>query len=1081
MKKTFAWIMIATMIMSLKLPTPSTDPNRPLWMRYPVISPDGQTIVFTYKGDLYKVPTSGGIAAPITLSEGYDFMPVFTPDGKSIVFASDRHGNFDLFSVGLNGGTSKRLTFHSSSDYPQCISSDGKSILFTSSRMDNAEMSQFPYGALGELYAVPLEGGREKQSLSIAVEDVKLNKNGTKMLFHDKKGYEDPLRKHHTSSVTRDIWMYDKKGESFTKMSSFNGEDRTPIWNNEETEIYFLSEKSGSFNVWKTSEKNPSEVTQVTKFDKNPVRFLSIANNNTLCYGYDGEIYTQQAGGEAKRVSITIQTDERYADQKTEVFTDGATEMSMSPNGKEAAFVVHGEVYVVSFEGGITRRITATPEQERNVSFSPDGKSILYASERNQIWGIYETKLVRKEEKHFFNATLLKEEALVVNSNESFQPAYSPNGKEIAYLENRTGINVFTIATKKTRTVLAANRNYSYSDGDQGFDWSPDSRYLLVQFLQEGNWHEQIGLIDVTGKEPMLEMTQSGFANSGAKFQMNGKMMLWFSNRNGMKNVASHGAQQDAYGLFFSQETLDQFKLKNPEYDLWKEEKAKEKTDKTSVDKTDKSKTDSSKVEPLNIEKNGLLDRKVRLTQNSSDLSDAFISADGEKVYYFTSFEEGANLWVRKVKDDETKILIKLNASGVSSMRMDADGKNIFGIIDGRLVKLDLEKGERKDISFSAEMNWDGAAERAYLFEHMWRQVVKKFYVTDLQKVDWNYYKTTYAKFLPYINNNRDFADLGSELLGELNASHTGCFYRPKVKNGDETAHLGAFFDESYSGNGLKIQEVIEKGPLTVSKTEIKAGVIIEKIDGVEITSTTNYYPLLNRKVGKTTLLSLYDPAGNKRWEETTKPVGAGQINGLLYQRWIKRMQAMTEKLSNGQLGYMHVQGMDDGSYREFYDQVMGKYINKKALIVDTRFNGGGWLHDDLATFLSGKQYINFVPREQKIGIEPGSKWVKPSAVLMSEGNYSDAHMFPVVYKTLGIGPLIGMPVPGTGTAVWWETLQDPTLRFGIPQVGVMTMDGKYYENNQCEPDYKVENDYKTMLKGEDAQLKKAVEVLMAK
>ena len=172
-------------------------------------------------------------------------------------------------------------------------------------------------------------------------------------------------------------------------------------------------------------------------------------------------------------------------------------------------------------------------------------------------------------------------------------------------------------------------------------------------------------------------------------------------------------------------------------------------------------------------------------------------------------------------------------------------------------------------------------------------------------------------------------------------------------------------------------------------------------------------------------MLSLFDPATGKRWEETVKPAAGWAMGDLLYQRWVKRMQEMTDKLSNGKLGYMHVKGMDDGSYREFYDQVMGKYVNKQALIVDTRFNGGGWLHDDLATFLSGKQYINFVPRENQIGVEPANKWNKPSIVIMNEGNYSDAHMFPMVYKTLGIGKLVGMPVPGTGTAVWWENLQD--------------------------------------------------------
>jgi C-terminal processing protease CtpA/Prc len=457
------------------------------------------------------------------------------------------------------------------------------------------------------------------------------------------------------------------------------------------------------------------------------------------------------------------------------------------------------------------------------------------------------------------------------------------------------------------------------------------------------------------------------------------------------------------------------------------------------------------------------------------------MSPDGEKLYYFTSYDDLTQLYVRKYKDDETKVLVNLNAGGVWSAQMDSEGKNIYCVVDGRLVKIDLEKGERKDIAFNAEMNYDGYAERSYLFEHIWRQAKVKFYRTDLHGVDWAGYKATYAKFLPHINNNKDFSELCSELLGELNASHTGCFYRPRYKNADETANLGAFFDESYAGKGLKIKEVIEKGPLVSATSQIKAGTIIEKIDGVEITANMNYYSLLNRKAGKYTLLSCFDASTNKHWEETIKPFAPYQMNGLLYKRWIKRMQAMTEQLSNGELGYMHVQGMDDDSFREFYDQVMGKYINKKALIVDTRFNGGGWLHDDLATFLSGKQYITFMPREQKIGMEPGSKWTKPSCVLMGEGNYSDAHMFPVVYKTLGIGKLIGMPVPGTGTAVWWESLQDPTLVFGIPQVSVMDMQGNYYENNQCEPDFKVVNDYNTMLKGEDAQLKKAVEVLLGK
>jgi tricorn protease len=1056
----------------------SSQKNTPMWLRYPNISPDGKTIVFNYKGDIYKVDAAGGVAIPITLSDAHDFMAIWSPDGKWIAYASDKAGNYDIYVMPAEGGESKRLTYHSSSDYPAYFTPDGKHIVYNSNRQDEKDFIQPTPARLPELYMVSVIGGQEKQLLSIAADDAKINKAGDKIIFHDKKGYEDNWRKHHTSSVTRDVWMYDMKGNKFTQLTTFNGEDRNPVYSNDEKTIFYLSEKSGNFNVWKMDAANPGTQTQVTKFEKDPVRFLSVGANNVMCYSQNGEIYTQTEGGEAKKLAVTINSDERYATERTESFSSGATEMNVSSNGKEVVFIVRGEVFVASVENGTTKRITNTAGQERSAGFSPDGRSIVYASERNNIWGIYKTDLTRKEENYFFNSTILKEEPLVVGKSECFQPKYSPDGNEVAFLDDRTGVKVINLKSKAIRTIMPAEKNYSYSDGDQSFDWSPDGKYLLVHFLQEGQWRTEVGLADAQGKDPIIDLTESGFDNGGAKWAMNGKAMIWFSSRHGMKNVASHGNQTDAYGLFFTKAAYERFKMKKEDYALLKE--AEEKKDKDK-DKDKKDTAKKSSLPVVKIEKDGLSDRKARLTIHSSLLADALLSPDAEKLFYLTKFEGGYDLWQTKFKENETKLLVKLDAGSVGEMMFDKDAKNIFFTYSGKLAKINIEKAEKKDINFNAEMNLNTAAERDYMFEHMWRQVVKKFYVTDLQKTDWNYYKENYAKFLPYINNNRDYAEMCSELLGELNASHTGCIYRAAGRNPDQTASLGAFFDENYKGNGIKISEVVEKGPLAVDGSQIKAGTIIEKINGEDITPETNYYKFLNRIAGKPTLLSLYDEATKKRWDETIKPITYDWLNELLYQRWIKRMQAMVNTLSNGELGYMHVRGMNDEAYREFYDQVMGKYANKKALIVDTRYNGGGWLHDDLATFLSGKKYIDFVPKERHIGVEPGGKWIKPSAVLMSEGNYSDAHMFPVVYRTLGIGKLIGMPVAGTGTAVWWENLQDQTITFGIPQVGIKDPEGKYYENNQLEPDFKVVNEYTPMLKGEDQQIKEAVKVLMGK
>jgi C-terminal processing protease CtpA/Prc len=240
-----------------------------------------------------------------------------------------------------------------------------------------------------------------------------------------------------------------------------------------------------------------------------------------------------------------------------------------------------------------------------------------------------------------------------------------------------------------------------------------------------------------------------------------------------------------------------------------------------------------------------------------------------------------------------------------------------------------------------------------------------------------------------------------------------------------------------------------------------------------------DFNPLLNHRVGQPTLLSIFDVTKNTRFEVTVKPISTADQDELLYRRWVKQRRELVDRLSNGTVGYVHLRGMDDESYRETYSEALGRDSTKKALIVDTRYNGGGNLRDILATFLSGKPYLEFIPRGQSIGWEPQAKWQKKSVVLAGESNYSDAHLFPWVYQHLGIGKVVGMPVPGTGTSVWWELLQDPKLFFGIPEVGLRDEKGQFMEQTQVEPDVKVRNDAQSIGEGKDQQLEKAVEILM--
>jgi len=1040
----------------------------PLWLRYPAISPDGKWIAFCYKGDIYKVSADGGAAIALSISTAYDYMPVWSPDGKKIAFASNRYGNFDIFVIASEGGEAKRLTTHSGNERPWTFTPDSKNILFSASIMDLASNIMFPIGLISELYSVGTDGGRIKMVITTPAEEVRTDKSGNVIIYQDRKGYENIWRKHHTSSIARDIWMYNHTTGKHTKLSSFAGEDRNPVFSADGSEIYYLSEQFNSnFNVCKLSVANPQSVSQITKHDKHPVRFLTVANDEKLCYSYDGQIYTKTKTGQPVKLQLSITLDGNNNMVEYISSAGSASEMAVSPDGKEVIFVVRGEVYVASVESGVTKRITNTPEQERSVSFSPDGKAVLYASERGNSWGIYQTKLVRKEEKNFFNSTLLKEEVLLDTDAEEFQPTYSPDGKEVAYLEERTILKVYNLETKKSRLVLEGKYNYSYSDGDQWYEWSPDSKWFLVNYSTSHLFLSEIGLIDAEGKQ-LKNLTLNGYNDNTPRWMMGGKMMLWFTDRKGYRSHGSWGAENDVYGMFFTQQSFDNFLLSKEELEAQKD---------TASAKTD-DKKDKKKVEPINIDFQGLEDRVMRLTINSSALSDAVLSADGEKLFYLSKVEKGYDLWVNNFREKETKLVSKISGHG-SSLTLDKGGKNLFLLSDGKIIKISTDDYKQKTVSYSSEMNLDRDAERTYMFEHSWRQLLKKFYVADLHKVDWNFYKKEYSKFLPYINNNYDFAEMLSEMLGELNASHTGATNQFYDSNGENTGRLGVFFDESFAGDGLKILEIIDKSPLINSKSQTKAGMIIEKIDGMEIKANQDYFPLFNRKAGKNMLISVFDPASGKRWDELVKPISIGQENELLYQRWVENRRAEVEKLSNGRIGYVHVRGMDQPSFRDVYADVLGRNYDKEAIIIDTRFNGGGWLHDDLATLFSGKKYVDYVPRGQFFGIDPMSKWTKKTVQLIGESNYSDGHAFPYVYKTLGLGKLIGMPVPGTMTAVWWEQLQDQNIRFGIPQIGAKDLNNNYLENQQLEPDVKVLMEYEVATKGRDQQIEKAVEVML--
>lgn len=1048
--------------------------NSPLWLRHCAISPDGKQIAFCYKGDIFTVPVQGGKATQITSNEAYDTNPVWSPDGTQIAFSSDRKGSMDIYVVSSQGGTPKRITTASSTETPLAFR-DAKHILYSANVRPSTQSIQFPSAIFSQVYEINTDSIRPRMVTSLPMENISISKDGNKWLFQDKKGYEDPMRKHEVSSVTRDVWQYTPADGNYTKLTTFKGEDRNPVWTTDGTSFYYLSEEKGSFNVFKRGIKDTS-ATQITHFDKHPVRYLS-ASSGMLCFSYNGEIYTMKEGAQPEKVNISITADEPVQDVIKQIRTGGATDMAVSPNGKEVAFIVRGDVYVTSMDYKTTKQITDTPEQERNIEFSPDGRSLVYSSERNGLWQVYQSSIAEKDEKLFTYATKLEEENLTNSDKISFQPSYSPDGKEVAFLEDRTTIRVVNLKSKKVRTVMDGKYEYSYSDGDQSYSWSPDSKWILSGYIGVGGWNNSdIALIKADGSGEIHNLTQSGYSDSGARWVLDGKAMIWQSDRAGYRSHGSWGAESDEYIMFFDKEAYDKFRMSKEDLALLKESDKDKKEEKKDDDKDKKDKKEP-KIKDLKFDLDNVQDRVVRLTVNSSNLGDAVLSKDGNKLYYITSFEGGGELWVHDLKENSTKALMK--NIGYGSMELSKDGNTLYLFTGGQMRKMTLSNNQLTSINFEAFFNYRPNQERSYIFDHVWRQVQDKFYDPKIHGVDWKGYYEAYRRFLPYINNNYDFAEMLSELLGELNASHTGARYYASGAS-LPVASLGVFYDETYDGDGLKIKEIIKKSPLAIQdQEEVKPGYIIQQIDGVVITKTTDVNSLLEGKAGRNVRLTIANKKGNKPFDMNIKPISSGQEANLLYNRWVERNRSIVDSLSNGKLGYIHIQAMNSESFRTLYSDLLGRYRNKEAVIIDTRHNGGGWLHDDVVTLLGAKEYARYMPRGKYIGSDPYNKWTKPSCMLICEDNYSNAHGTPWLYKELKIGKLIGAPVPGTMTAVWWERQIDPSIVFGVPQVGCMDMRGHYLENQELEPDILIYNDPKDVQQGKDAQLEGAVKEML--
>ncbi|MBO4945109.1 MAG: PD40 domain-containing protein [Muribaculaceae bacterium] len=1052
--------------------------DAPLWLRDAAISPDGKNIAFTYKGDIYKVSTNGGSAVRLTTMPSVESRPVWSPDGKSIAFASDRNGGQDIFIMSAAGGEAVRLTDKSAIESPQAFTPDGIYVIYTANIQDPASSVFFPTTRQTEIYKVPVAGGRPEQVLAASVDYLSFAGNDGSFLYEDVKGSEDRFRKHHTSSVTSDVWMYNPKSQKYTNLTNRPGNDRNPRLSPDGKTVYILSERDDrNMNVYSFPLDNPSQVTQETNFKTHPVRFLSVGNDGTLAFTYDGELYVRKPGQKTpSKVNVSI-TNDASEGTKTMSFSGGRGAIA-SPDGKEIAYTVRGEVFVTSVKHGTTKQITHTPEGECDVVWGKDGRELYYTSERDGKFNIYKATIGREDDPNFSNATVINEVPVFSkDGKERTNPSISPDGKKLAFVENRNNLMVMDLGSKSVKQLTNGN---TVTGRSHGFDaqWSPDSKWLLIEYNDYRHEpYSDIAIINASTGE-LIKLTATGYFDENPKWALDGNAVVFMSERYGMRNHASWGSEFDVMITFLNKDAYDKFRLSEEDYELLKElEKTQAKQKKAAEGKKENAEDKKDKADETKdivVDRDGIRDRVIRLTPASGDISDAVITNDGKTLYYVLSTEGSSDLWKKDLRKGDVKLVTKLGSpAGFQNLK---DGKEIF-LLGSRVRKLDPAGDKLTPVSISGSLEYDPAKERKYMYDYMTREARERFLFADMGGVDWEGYTKHYAKFLPHINNNVEFARLLSEVLGELNVSHSGGRYSaaPAKK---ANASLGLLYDMDYSGPGLKVAEIVAGGPFDRATTSIVPGSVITAIDGKTLEADKDPLSSLLGLRGDKTLVSFTTPAG-KKLEEVVIPISGGAFNNLLYERWVKARAAEVDRLSIGRLGYVHIQGMNDNSFRKIYSQLLGEYVGKEGIVIDTRWNGGGRLHEDIEVLFSGEKYLTQEAHGRTSAEMPSRRWNRPSIMVIGEANYSNAHGTPWVYKHKNLGKLVGMPVPGTMSSVNWITMQDPTMVFGVPVIAFRTAEGNVLENTQLEPDVKVALDPNKALKGEDTQLKAAVETLL--
>jgi tricorn protease len=1037
--------------------------------RFPSVSPDGATVAFSYQGDIWTVPMDGGRATRLTIHEAYESYPRWSPDGQGIAFVSDRYGSDDIYVMDGDGGSPTRLTYHSANDVLGDWTPDGRLLFQTRRTYAQVEREW-------EIYQVSVTGGTPERLLDGLGYTPRMSPDGRFIAFVFRTNGE--FRRNYRGPANKDIWIYDTQANRYSRFTNADGNDFRPEWGGPRT-LLFVSERDGTYNIYRQGiddNGDPSGTAeQVTRFSGDGVRTFGVSGDGgTIVLERQTDLYVMREGGSPTLLEVEVPADSRFDPVVRRTFTDDADNVDVSPNGKYLAVGVRGELFVTENDTDKNRTVRLTRHAYRDADpLWISDSTLVFASDREGQYELYLLESADPDQPDLFKSLRHRTVRLTDTEEDEFIYAISPDHSKLAFGRGRGQLVVADIEGRQLGDELVLLDGW---DTPGGVAWSPDGRWLAYA-LDDLDFNTEIYIHAADNSQAPVNFTKHPKGDFSPTWSRDGSKLGFISARN--------NGDEDIWFVWLRKEDWQRTRQD------WEESEGEEEEDEGDTDEG------GDEDQPIQIDFDRIHDRLVQVTSLPGNESDLAISADGETFFFVANrtgrafFEADQDL--HKIKWDGTEM--EAVTSGDQSpfgVFLGPEGKYLYmGRSGGRLARLKVDGGKLEGLPFSARMEIDYPEERMQIFGEAWRVLRDGFYDPNHHGLDWEAAGAKYVAWAERASTNRDFRDVFNMMLGELNASHLGMFGPDRAETQTERTGLLGVEIEPVDG-GVRVERVIPDAPADREVSRLEVGDLITAVDGDAVTAAGNFYSLLVDRVNVKTVLTVRGTSGTER-EVVIRPTGS--LRPYLYEEWVRDRRELTELYSNGRLGYIHVQGMNWPSFERFERELVASGEGKEGIVVDVRYNGGGWTTDYLMAVLTVRQHAYTVPRGATDDLQlhhtefretypygerlPLAAWTKPAVALCNASSFSNAEIFSHAFKTLGRGTLVGEPTYGAVISTGGRGLIDGSfVRLPFRGWYVKATD-ENMENGPAVPDIVIETRPDSRAEGEDAQLRAAVRELL--